>query len=44
MKNKQLFTLCLLGAPLLPVSALSQKTEQKPNIVVILADDMQMDH
>jgi len=40
MKNKQLFTFCLIGAPVLSVVSFSQKTVQKPNIILILADDM----
>src|SRR5659263_132870 len=40
MKNKKLFTFFLLGAPALSLSAFCQKAEQKPNIILILADDM----
>jgi arylsulfatase A-like enzyme len=39
MKTK-LFTVCLLSAPALSLSTFCQKTEQKPNIILILADDM----
>jgi arylsulfatase A-like enzyme len=40
MNNRKLFTLCLLSAPALSLSVFSQKTVQKPNIILILADDM----
>jgi arylsulfatase A-like enzyme len=40
MRKKSFFTICLLGAPVFSLSVFSQKTEKKPNIVLILADDM----
>ena len=43
MKNKQLVTLCILGAPVFLVSACRQKNEPRPNIVLIIADDVSWD-
>jgi len=40
MKDKKLFTLCLLSAPALSLNTFCQKAEQKPNIILIMADDM----
>jgi arylsulfatase A-like enzyme len=40
MKKKKLLTACLLSVPALSLSVFCQKTEQKPNIILIMADDM----
>jgi arylsulfatase A-like enzyme len=40
MKRKQLLSFCLLGAPIFSASLFCQKAEQKPNIILIMADDM----
>ena len=40
MNNMPLLTFCLLGAPVLSSCTLSHKADQKPNVLIILADDM----
>lgn len=40
MKNKKLVAFCALCAPAVAVAAFSQKMEKKPNIILILTDDM----
>jgi arylsulfatase A-like enzyme len=40
MKITPLLSFCLIGAPVLSSCTLSQKAEHKPNIMLILADDM----
>jgi len=40
MKQKHLLSVCLLGGPLISVSTFCQKAEEKPNIIIFIADDV----
>jgi N-sulfoglucosamine sulfohydrolase len=43
MKYKYLYAYCLLGAPVVSLTTFSQKVLQKPNFVLIIADDVSWD-
>ena len=40
MRNKKYITFCLLGAPVFAFNTFAQKAVARPNIILILADDM----
>ena len=43
MKNNQLVTLCIIGAPVFLTSACHPTNIERPNIVLIIADDVSWD-
>ncbi len=43
MKYTFLYTFCLLGAPIVSLNTFAQKSIQKPNFVLIIADDVSWD-